>query len=74
MQNSFEPFFCHQVGDIDAEFFLVSQNRAITGQSDGAIFGHACAANAITVAAMDWAQGDGQGGAFEGGFLGAELR
>lgn len=58
-----------QVDDIQAEFFLVSQNHAISGHSDAAIFGHACAANAVTVAAIEWVEGDGLGGAFEGRFV-----
>lgn len=55
-----------QQGDIEAEFFLMSPLHSLAGSSDGAIFGHACAANAVAIAAMDIDQGDGVGGAFEG--------
>lgn len=58
-----------QVGDIEAEFFMVNTGHAISGQSDPAIYGHKCASGAITVAAMNWAEGDGLGGAFEGRLL-----
>ncbi|CAN0435025.1 unnamed protein product [Pylaiella littoralis] len=52
-------------GDIEAEFFLVSPLHSLAGSSDGAIYGHKCAANAFAIAAMDIDQGDGVGGAFE---------
>ncbi len=32
----------------------------IGGHSDGNMYGHACAANGITVAAMDWVRGHGR--------------
>eukprot|EP00903_Cladosiphon_okamuranus_P010302 g9750.t1 len=55
----------NEVDDLETEFFMVNPKRAIAGQSDEAIYGHKCASNAITVAAMDWSEGDGLGGAFE---------
>ena len=56
-------YLCWQVNGIDAEFLLVS-STGVTGQSDGAMYGHACASKSIAVAAIDWTEGDG--GAFEG--------
>ena len=44
----------------------MNPRHEISGQSDPAIYGHKCASGAITVAAMNWAEGDGLGGAFEG--------
>ena len=42
-----------QVGDIEAEFLLVSSS-GFSGASDGSMFGHVCASKAVSVAAIDW--------------------
>jgi len=54
-----------RVDDIEAEFLLISSS-GVSGQSDGSISGHPCASKAVAVAALDWVEGDGPGGAFEG--------
>eukprot|EP00752_Nemacystus_decipiens_P009696 g8660.t1 len=54
-----------EVDEIQGDFFFISPYHGFTGSSDGAMFGHACASNAVAVAAMEWIEGDGVGGAFE---------
>jgi len=55
------------VSDIEAEFLFISfSSGGVSGASDGSVFGHSCASKAIAVAAMDWDEGDGPDGAFEG--------
>ena len=54
-----------QVSDMEAEFLLVLSS-GVVGESDGSIYGQACASKAVAVASMDWIEGDGPRGAFEG--------
>ena len=56
-----------QVDDIDAEFLLVNTDAGLSEESDSSTVGHTCASKIVAVAAMFWAEGDGPGGAFEGG-------
>eukprot|EP00752_Nemacystus_decipiens_P009695 g8659.t1 len=58
-------FIADEVDEIQGDFFFYSQLHGFSGSSDGAMFGHACASNAVAVAAMEWTEGDGVGGAFE---------
>lgn len=39
---------------IEADFHLTSANGFASDASDGSVFGHACASNCVSVAAMDW--------------------
>lgn len=53
----------------DGTNFVFFAEGGLPGESGASVFGHACASKAISVGAIDWREGDGPGGAFEGAWL-----